>query len=76
MPLEFKVSNLNYRNEIVLYEKTNFEIGPQIKWLHFYYQKKYSWKKIGLCHNVNLHTKFNLYVKIAKCQMPMIVTPL
>jgi hypothetical protein len=39
VPLELKFWTLNYGNEIILYEIHNFQIGSQIRWLQFYYQK-------------------------------------
>jgi len=58
--MEMKLSYMKY---------TNFQIGSQSKWLQFYYQKIYSWKKICLSNHVDLHIKLNLCV--SKCQMPM-----
>jgi hypothetical protein len=60
--MEMKLSYMKY---------TNFQIGSQSRWLQFFYQKKYSWKKIGLGNHVDLYIKLNLCVSIAKCQMPM-----
>ncbi len=60
--VEMKLSYMKY---------TNFQIGSQSRWLLFYYQKIYSWKKICLGNHVDLHIKLNLYVNIAKCQMPL-----
>ncbi len=64
--MEMKLSYMKY---------TNFEIRSQTEWLQFYYQKIHSWMKISLYHHVDLHLKFNLCVRIAKCQMLMIMKP-
>ncbi len=76
MPLKLKFWNLNYGNEIALYEICQFPKRVPKHIVTILLPEKYSWKKICLSHHVDLHKKINLCVSITKCQLLMIVKPL
>jgi len=69
VPLKLKFWNLNYGNEIALYEICQFPNRVLKQMVTVLLPKIYSWKKICLSHHMDLHKKFNLCVGITKCQL-------